>query len=102
MNYPGNYQHGKSSIIFENIPGRHCYEFTIDRGRLRLSHHWFNPDGFTWTYPPTDGNQEYYDMEEKGVFRFLLYIGVSEGKADRIKFVNANLWKAVDVKYRID
>jgi len=98
----GQFKYGVSSAVFIASPGRHCFEFVVNKGKLRLSHHSLNPDGFTWSLPPTNGDKEYYDIETDGVHRFFITIGESYDKNDRIELVNSNLWENVEVKYRID
>ena len=97
----GQLKCGTSSALLPNPKGQHRYTI-ISRGQLRLNHRAFNPDGGTWSLPPGHGKEGYFDMNYEGVYTYIINIGESYGKLDRLKLVNPSFWENVEFSYRVD
>ena len=98
----GQFRRGQSSATLPNPMGQHRYTIIVNSGKLRLCHHSLNPDGFTWSLPPVNGDQEYFDLHGKGIYTYMITIGESYEKPDMIELVNSSNWDDADFSYRID
>lgn len=98
----GQFRRGQSSALLPNPIGQHRYTLAVNSGKLRLCHHSLNPDGFTWSLPPVNGEQEYFDINERGVYTYTITIGESYEKPDIVELVNSSNWDDADFSYRID
>lgn len=90
-----------SSALLPNPKGLHRYTIS-SRGQLRLNHRSFNPDGGTWSLPPGHGEKECFDIYYEGIYTYVINVGESYGKPDRLILVNPSFWKDVEFSYRVD
>lgn len=92
---------GHSAII--QIPAEGTYMLTIKvfRGKVRLSHNSFNPDGATWLSPPADGQQAYYDLTP-GTQQLKFTIRKNYGKLDQILLVNVRFREEAVIHYKLE
>lgn len=97
----GQFKNGISSAFLPNPRGQHKYIIN-SKGPLRLNHHSFNPDGGTWSLPPGHGEQEYFNIRCEGIYTYIINIGESYDKLDRLELVNPSLWEEVEFSYRVD
>lgn len=98
----GQLNHGPSSAQLPNPLGTHIYRITVNGGKLRLNHHTFNPDGGTWTLPPDNGEDEYFDISDGALRIFKITIGESYEHTDQVEIVNPSLRENVQFSYEID
>lgn len=90
----------KSSSCALPVQAGECsYTITVLRGKMRLSHKAFNPDGNMWNSPPKGKQPHHYDLkagEEKQIKAEIL---VRSGQLDRIEVVNTSMTEPLKFHY---
>lgn len=84
-----------------NYKGRNIYKIEVKGGRVRLNNSSYNPDGNTWSAPPGNNQIHHINIDE-GSYWFEIFVGVYYGKANKIKLVNVNFFKNVQVEYYVE
>lgn len=64
----GQLKRGESCAMLPNPKGVHTFIIDLKKGRLRLNHSSYNPDGSTWSLPPVNCEQQHFDMAETGTY----------------------------------
>lgn len=90
----------KSSCVLPNPVGEYIYSIKVNGGKLRFSHHSFNPDGGTYSAPPSNHQQQYYDLAE-GVHKIRLTIEERYGHPDQVILVNRSFKNVSSVEYSV-
>ena len=98
----GQLRRGISNAVLPNPKGAHIFKVTINKGRLRLNHCSYNPDGSTWSLPPGKGKQKNIDIIGPGTFSYTIDIGESYGNTDKIELVNPSMLDDIEGRYCID
>lgn len=95
----GQFKLGSSSALLPNPIGTNQYRITVNKGQLRLNHSIYNPDGGTWTLPPMDGKQGYYDLTGNGTYTFMIHIDQHYGEKDVLSLVNTGFHDKAEFSY---
>ncbi|SCK02013.1 Universal stress protein family [uncultured Eubacterium sp.] len=90
---------GADSCILPSIAGKCCYEIEVLKGKVRLNHMAYNPDGGTWTLEPGNHQRAHYDINAGETVKIELFVGVRFGEEDRIDLVNLKHFDPTIVKY---
>lgn len=97
---PSQFHIGKSSCVLPNPVGENIYSIKVNSGKIRFSHHSFNPDGGTYSAPPSNRQKQYYDLTE-GVHEIRLTIEEHYGHPDQVILVNESFKNASSVEYSV-
>jgi len=93
---------GQSSCLLPASLEKCKYDIQVIDGFLRLNHSALNPDGFSWSSPPANGQQEYYELKSGDSCIIELIVEESFGYLDRIEVVNASLTKSAEFVYNVE
>ncbi|MCE5222487.1 MAG: voltage-gated chloride channel family protein [Clostridium sp.] len=92
----------KSSCELPNPKGENIYNISVKNGdKVMLCHNSFNPDGHTWSAPPSRDQERYIDLYE-GDHKLKLYIEEHFGERDKITLVNNSFKNSVQINYTIE
>jgi len=91
----------KSSIELPNPKGENIYKISVKGGKVRLNHNSFNPDGCSWSLPPSRDQEQHIDLYE-GEHTIKLSIEEHFGHRDKITLVNTSFKNSVDITYNIN
>ena len=97
----GQFKFGISSIELPSIEGLNIYKIKCSRKGVRLVHRSFNPDGCTWSSPPSRNQQQYINLYE-GNNTIKLSIEEHFGERDKITVVNSSFRNSVDLNYNVN
>lgn len=95
----GQLKRGESCAMLPNPKGLNTFTIDLKKGRLRLNHSSYNPDGSTWSLPPAKGKQQHFDMVGTGTYNITVFIGESYEMTDRIELVNPEKWVVAEFSY---
>ncbi|OIJ18692.1 hypothetical protein BKP45_15985 [Anaerobacillus alkalidiazotrophicus] len=95
----GQFAARDSSFLLPVSPGTFIFTIDINKGKGKLVHGAFNPDGATWLHPPTN-RPSYYDLNE-GKHELKIDIQTSFGEVDRIEIVNPHYFKELVFSYDV-
>lgn len=98
----GQLKLGNSSVELPNPKGQNVYKITVKGGKVRLCHNSYNPDGHTWSTPPSNSQKQYIDIDDSRTYILDINIGEAYDLSDRIKLVNGSIKNSVEVKYIIE
>ncbi|MFD1039447.1 hypothetical protein ACFQ3N_13740 [Virgibacillus byunsanensis] len=93
----GQLKKGADSILLYTSPGFYLYTFHIKKGRARLSHNQFNPDGGAWTIAAS--HNSFYNFVGPSVFEIKVKIGTSFNQVDQLLIVNPSLTNELIFSY---
>ncbi|MVX65453.1 chloride channel protein EriC [Clostridium chromiireducens] len=91
----------KSIIELPNPKGEIIYNISVNGGKVRLNHNSYNPDGGTWSSPPSKDQVQHIDLYE-GEHKIKLCIEEHFGHNDKITLVNTNFNNSVDITYNVE
>nr|WP_236898347.1 voltage-gated chloride channel family protein [Clostridium beijerinckii] len=91
----------KSSVELPNPKGENIYKISVKGGKVRLNHNSFNPDGCTWSAPPSGDQEQHIDLYE-GEHTIKLSIEEHFGRKDKLTLVNTNFKNNVDINYSVN
>lgn len=91
----------KSSFELPNPKGENIYKISVNSGKVRLCHNSFNPDGHTWSSPPSSDQEQYIDLS-KGDHTIKLSVEEHFGEMDKITLVNSSLKNSVQINYIVE
>lgn len=91
----------KSIIELPNPKGEIIYNISVNGGKVRLNHNSYNPDGGTWSSPPSKDQVQHIDLYE-GEHKIKLCIEEHFGYNDKITLVNTNFNNSVDITYNVE
>lgn len=91
----------KSSFELPNSKGEYIYKISVKGGNVRLCHNSFNPDGHTWSAPPSRDQEQYINLNE-GEYTLKLCIEEHFGQKDKIILVNTSFNNSVEINYSIN
>lgn len=91
-----------SSCLLPINLGKCEYNIQVFNGDLRLNHSALNPDGFSWSAPPRDCQQEYYNLKEGNSYTIKLIVQENFGYLDRIEVVNVSFTKFAKFVYQVN
>ena len=91
----------QSECLIPSVKGDVIYHIDVKRGRVRFLHRSFNAVTKEWDLPPTNGQQEVYEIEA-GVSIQIPFNATCEGKmADRIRILNRSMKTEAVFDYEI-
>ena len=91
---------GADSCLLPSAAGTCSYEIEVLKGKVRLNHMAYNPDGASWTLEPGNHQKAHYDINEGEAVKIRLFVGVSFGEEDRIDIVNLRHFDPAVLKYK--
>ena len=68
---------------------------------IRLVHRSFNPDGCSWSFPPSRDQEQHIDLYE-GEHTIKLSIEEHFGRKDKITLVNTSFRNSVNITYTVN
>ena len=87
--------------MIPSVKGDVIYHIDVTRGRVRFLHRSFNPVTKEWDLPPSNGQQEIYEIEA-GVSIKIPVNATGDGKmADRIRILNRSMKTEAVFNYEI-
>lgn len=89
----------KSSCVLPNPVGKNIYYISVQSGKLRLSHYSYNPDGHTYSAPPSS-RQQYFELTE-GFHEICLTVEEHYGHPDQVILVNGSFKNTSSVEYSV-
>lgn len=89
-----------SSIELPSIEGLNLYKIKVSRNGIRLVHHAYNSDGFTWSTPPGNGEKHHIDLKE-GTNTFDIFVSEHYGNKNKIELVNGRLLKVLKLLIKL-
>ena len=91
----------QSECLIPSVKGDVIYHIDVKRGRVRFLHRSFNAVTKEWDLPPTNGQQEVYEIEA-GVSIQIPVNATGDGKmADRIRILNRSMKTEAVFDYEI-
>lgn len=91
----------QSECLIPSVKGDVIYHIDVTRGRIRFLHRSFNPVTKDWDLPPSNGQQEVYEIEA-GVSIQIPVNATGDGKmADRIRILNRSMKTEAVFNYEI-
>ncbi|GEM_PF-6290 len=90
----------KSSCVLPNPVGENIYYISVQSGKLRLSHHSYNQDGHTYSAPPSNRQQQYFDLTE-GFHEIRLTVEEHYGHPDQVILVNSSFKNTSSAEYSV-
>nr|WP_298572972.1 universal stress protein [uncultured Mogibacterium sp.] len=91
----------QSECLIPSVKGDVIYHIDVTRGRIRFLHRSFNPVTKDWELPPSNGQQEVYEIEA-GVSIQIPVNATGDGKmADRIRILNRSMKTEAVFNYEI-
>lgn len=91
----------QSECLLPSVRGDVIYTINVTRGRVRFIHRSFNPASKEWDIPPTNGQQEIFEIDA-GETKEIHVNATGSGKlADRIRVVNRNMKTEAVFDYKI-
>ena len=91
----------QSECLIPSVKGDVIYHIDVTRGRVRFLHRSFNPVTKDWDLPPSNGQQEIYEIEA-GVSIKIPVNATGDGKmADRIRILNRSMKTEAVFNYEI-
>ena len=91
----------QSECLIPSVKGDVIYHIDVKRGRVRFLHRSFNAVTKEWDLPPTNGQQEMYEIEA-GVSIQIPVNATGDGKmADRIRILNRSMKTEAVFDYEI-
>lgn len=91
----------QSECLIPSVKGDVIYHIDVTRGRIRFLHKSFNPVTKDWDLPPSNGQQEVYEIEA-GVSIQIPVNATGDGKmADRIRILNRSMKTEAVFNYEI-
>ena len=91
----------QSECLIPSVKGDVLYHIDVKRGRVRFLHRSFNAVTKEWDLPPTNGQQEVYEIEA-GVSIQIPVNATGDGKmADRIRILNRSMKTEAVFDYEI-
>lgn len=91
----------QSECLIPSVKGDVIYHIDVTRGRVRFLHRSFNPVTKEWDLPPSNGQQEIYEIEA-GVSIKIPVNATGDGKmADRIRILNRSMKTEAVFNYEI-
>ncbi|ASS37788.1 universal stress protein [Mogibacterium pumilum] len=91
----------QSECLIPSVKGDVIYHIDVKRGRIRFLHRSFNPVTKDWDLPPSNGQQEAYEIEA-GVSIQIPVNATGDGKmADRIRILNRSMKTEAVFNYEI-
>ena len=91
----------QSECLIPSVKGDVIYHIDVKRGRVRFLHRSFNAVTKEWDLPPTNGQQEVYEIEA-GVSIQIPVNATGDGKmADRIRILNRSMKTEAVFDYKI-
>lgn len=91
----------QSECLIPSVKGDVIYHIDVKRGRVRFLHRSFNAVTKEWDLPPTNGQQEVYEIEA-GVSIQIPINATGDGKmADRIRILNRSMKTEAVFDYEI-
>jgi len=90
----------KSSIELPNPKGENIYKISVKSGKVRLCHNSFNPDGCTWSSPPSRSQEQHIDLYE-GEHTIKLSVEEHFGRKDKITLVNSSFRNSIEITYNV-
>ena len=82
--------------------GIHSVFFKIIKGKIRINHCSYDPDGGTWLSQPGRGRRAHYDLLENSETVLSFSIENSFGKKDRIIIVNPSLFREAVFEFQVE
>lgn len=97
----GQFSLKQSECLIPSVKGDVIYHIDVKRGRVRFLHRSFNAVTKEWDLPPTNGQQEVYEIEA-GVSIQIPVNATGDGKmADRIRILNRSMKTEAVFDYEI-
>lgn len=91
----------QSECLIPSVKGDVIYHIDVTRGRVRFLHRSFNAVTKEWDLPPSNGQQEIYEIEA-GVSIKIPVNATGDGKmADRIRIINRSMKTEAVFNYEI-
>lgn len=97
----GQFKFGISSIELPSSEGLNMYKIKCSGKGVRLVHRSFNPDGGTWSSPPSRDQEQYIDLYE-GEHTIKLYVEEHFGQKDKITLVNTSFKNNIEITYTVN
>lgn len=91
---------GADSCLLPSRAGKGCYEIEVLKGKARLNHMAYNPDGGTWTLEPGNRQRAHYDICAGETIKIEVFVGVRFGEEDRLDVVNLKHFDPTVLKYK--
>lgn len=79
---------GQRSCMLPAKEGINNIHIKVIKGKLRMNHCSYNPDGGTWLSPPNGGRQAHYNLNQGDDLCITVDVRKSYKKLDRIQIVN--------------
>jgi len=95
----GQLQRGYSMALLPVNQGVCKYNITVQKGKIRINHLSYNPDGGTWSLPPQKSQKAHYDIEAGNTRIIELVIGESFKKQDKLDVINTSMCGEAEFEY---
>ncbi|WMJ86782.1 hypothetical protein [Anaerocolumna sp. MB42-C2] len=79
--------------------GECIYTITVLEGKMRINHSAYNPDGGTWSCPPSNRQRQFYDLVSGETKEIKLTIDKNYNELDNVEVVNCSLTKPLHFLY---
>ncbi|MCQ4637254.1 universal stress protein [Anaerovorax odorimutans] len=98
----GQFCKGADSCLLPSAAGTCVYRIEVLKGRVRLNHAAYNPDGGTWTMEPGNHQKAHYNISAGESREIELFVGVNFGQEDRIDLVNPRPFDPAVIRYEYE